>query len=214
MLSLEERRNRQQFWAFLCYDTIEDSYLRVKQLLDTGRPIIHIERWLEYGELSVTTGVRVWNEGYRPGVYFEKNEEWAQFSLTLDPVTFGFGYSAYSREGDESEHAKRFHAMNRQRGEGRINYFQEAARIEVEGFGLGRNDCAIIRRFNEHGVGKETALYFQYEQSDARAEREAAILDALAERGDWTAEDLRKLAAQARFEWEPVAELINNNGKK
>lgn len=216
MLSLDERRNRQNFWAFLCYESLEDAYLRVKNLLDTGRPIVRIERYLTGGELTVNTGVHIWNEGYRPGICFEKNEEWARFACTFDQVVFGFGWSGYAKEGSEDYHAEHYHKVNGlQRETGYVNYHRDVARIEVEGFGEGRNDHAVIRYFNEHGVGKETALYLQYEGSNHRAEREASILEALAGGGDWKAGDLRKLAAQARFEWKPVAELINNNnGKK
>jgi hypothetical protein len=209
MLSLEERRNRQHYWAFLCYETLEDAYLRVKNLLDTGRPIVHIERYLIDGELTVTTGVHIWNEGIRPGIFFRKNEEFAEFSLTLNPVTFGFGWSGYRKEGSESDHAKHYNKVNAvHREPGYVNYRRDVARIDVEGFGDGRNDHTVIRHFNGHGVGKETALYFQYDSHDVRAEREAAFLDVLAER-DWTADDIRKLAEKMRKWREPFAENLN-----
>jgi hypothetical protein len=209
MLSIEQRMDSQEFWAFSCYDTIEKAYERVKMLVDTGRPMVRIFRYLDHGDPEVTPGVRIWTEGIQPGVHFQKYEDWATFSLTLDSTGMVFGLSGFINDGTEREQRDRFHAAaNRNREPGSIFDRRHVSRIKVQGFGKGRDDHAIIRSYNEHGVGSETALYFQYDSYEVRAEREAAFLDVLAER-DWTANDIRKLAEKMRKWREPLAENLN-----
>jgi hypothetical protein len=209
MLSIEQRMDSQEFWAFSCYDTIEKAYERVKMLVDTGRPMVRIFRYLDSrGDLEVTPGVRIWTEGVRPGVHFYKTEEWASFALTLDSTAPLFGLGGHINDGTEADQRERFHAANCNREPGSIFDRRHVSRIKVQGFGKGRDDHAIIRSYSENGVGSETALYFQHDSDDVRAEREAAFLDVLAER-DWTADDLRKLAEKMRKWREPLAENLN-----
>jgi hypothetical protein len=185
----------QQFLAYLCYHTTESAYLRVKQLIDTGRPIIMIERNMDGGEMRVSTGLSIEEGGFRPGVHFRKNPDFAEFSVVTTGIGL-FGYGDVPQSGNESEAARRFHNK------------LDGARIQVEGFGQGRNDHAVIQRWSENGNGRETALYLQYDDHPHRVQREAAFLDVLAER-DWTADDIRKLAEKMRKWREPFAENLN-----
>lgn len=196
MMPMADRLRQQRFFAFCAYEAIEPTWERVKQLVDSGRPMIYVERWMGAGDLRVSPGLHLHEGGYRPGADFSKNAEEARFSIVLQPGALqSLGMWASTYMGDEAEAAQRFHAK------------RDGVRIVVEGFGLGRDDHIEITTWNEHGVGHQRSIYFGFEGVDERAEREGKFLDALAAHGDWTAEDLKKLAETVRYEWEPALDL-------
>lgn len=196
MMPMADRLRQQRFFAFCAYEAIEPAWERAKQLVDSGRPMIYVERWMGEGDLRVSPGLRLIEGGYRPGVDFRKNDEEARFSIVLQPGALqSLGMWAATYQGDEAEAAGRFHAK------------REGTRIVIEGFGLGREDHIEITTWNEHGVGSQRSIYFGFESVDERAEREGAFLDELARHGDWSAAQLRQLAEKARYEWEPALDL-------
>jgi hypothetical protein len=196
VIPVEQRLTHQNFWCFPAYDTIEHAWERAKNLVESGRRMIYVERWMDGGGLTVSPGLRVAEGGFQPGADFRKTADYAQFHIWLEPGCYAIGAYGYVDRLPEPVVAQRFHAK------------RDGIRIQVQGFGKGRDDHIEITSWNDYGVGRQTALYFEFEGVDQRAEREAAFLEMLAAHGDWTAEKLTKLAAEARYEWEPVAELV------
>lgn len=195
MMPIAERLRRQGFFAFAAYESLEPAWERVRQLVESGRPMIYVERWMGEGDLRVAPGLRVLEGGFRPGAEFRKDGEYAAFSVVLTPGIYSIGTGAGPDGGSEQDAADRFHSK------------RDGTRIEVEGFGLGREDHVTIRTWNGYGVGFERSLFFQHEDVEERAEREGAFLDGLAALGDWSAKDLTKLAETARYEWKPALDL-------
>jgi hypothetical protein len=195
MMPMADRLRRQRFFAFCAYEAIEPTWERVKQLVDSGRPMIYVERWMDGGDLRVSPGLRLNEGGYRPGADFRKNDEETGFSLMATPGFHQVSAWARASEGSEADAARRFHAK------------RDGCQIVVDGFGLGRDDHIEVTDWNQFGVGHQRSIYFGFESSQERAEREGKFLDALAAHGDWTAEDLKKLAERARYEWEPALDL-------
>lgn len=199
MMPMEERLRRQGFFAFAAYESLEPAWERVKQLVDSGRPMIYIERWMGSGDLKVSPGLRVQEGGFRPGAHSERFDDWAGFSVLLTPGIESFGISGHRLDGSEQDAANRFHGK------------RDGTRISVEGFGLGRGDHASITTWNAHGVGFQRSLYLQFEDADERADREGAFLDGLAGLGGWSPGDLRELAGAARYHWEPALDLARKS---
>lgn len=195
MTPIEKRLQQQQFWAFAAYDTIEPIWQRVEPLVRTGRRIIHITRWIDSTNINVSPGNSLHEGGFKPGANFQKFDDRAYFEIVLNPCLNAFGTSGYKTDGTESDAARQFYAR------------RDGIRVDVEGFGRGRDDHVQITSYNEHGVGRQSCLYFDLEDNDERATREAAFLETLAAHGDWSAAGLRALAGSVRFGWEPAADM-------
>lgn len=206
MKPIQERIKQQQFTAYAAYESIEFIWQRVEQLVNNGRRIIYVERWLDGGDLKVVPGQSLETRGFVPGAQLRKNAEQAYFQIALSPGINTLGAGGHVREGSESDAARRFLTDKR-----------NGTRIRIEGFGLGGGDNIEITDYNEHGVGWQRCLYFQFEYSVHRAERDAGFLEGLAKQGDWSAQQLTELAAEVRDVWAPaleVAEEIRRAGAK
>ncbi|MET8648536.1 hypothetical protein [Nocardia aurea] len=196
-----ERANLRRFTAFPALDTIEPIWGRVESLLNTQRRIVYTERYLGSPELRIETGLRVATDTPLPGAHFERGKDYVRFRVLLDPGIHGFGLWAGQDSGSEDAQAERFFAK------------RDGIRVRIEGYGEGRGDQIEITRWNERGVGNQVVIAFDYEECDQVAEHEAAFLEGLAAQGDWSAEQLGKLAAEARYEWRPAVDLAREARK-
>lgn len=195
MNPIEDRAKEQQFWAFPAVETIEHIWQRVEQLISTGRRMIWTDHYLNSPEITIETGLRVRADAPRGGAYFRRSDDSAGLTVILTPSIRQLSISGYASDGSEKDEARRFYEK------------REGTRVYIEGFGQGRNDHIQVTYYNQFGVGSVTTLHFDFEDSGWQAEREGAFLDGLAAHGDWSADDLSKLAEAARYEWEPALDL-------
>jgi len=151
MLPLEERLAYPKFSVFVSYETLEFAWRRIEPLLGCGRPMIFVENWCDGGNPTLSPGLALETRGFREGANFVKDETRAEIGVTLSPGIHIFNVHADVREGTERDAATRFHAR------------KDGARLEVMGFGNGRDDHIRITEWNSHCVGCQKAIYFQYD---------------------------------------------------
>lgn len=197
MIPIADRVAQQGFTAYAAAEIFDDLWPRVERLVTSGRRIIYVERWLDGhgGSMKVVPGQTLETRGFVPGAHYRSGDDSAGFQIALAPGIEMLGMSADARDGSETDAVRRFHEK------------RDATRIRVEGFGLGYGDHIEITDYNDHGVGWQRCLYFDYESHGERAQREAALVRALAARGPWIADDLLKLAHEIEFYQDPAADL-------
>lgn len=220
MLSIEDRRRRQEFFAFVSVESIDATIERILRLVNTGRRMTVISQYLpsrrdlenfrpgNLGIPEVKTGLVVdtsalksgldtWEQSYTspavPGVMdAEENPHLTGKGLRvlLTPGINGFGVGAYKADGTEQEVADRFHSARP----------IDATHVRIYGFGDGFEDRIEITSFNENGVGRQTIIAFDLVPRRDLAETDARVLDALASTGQtYTPETLTKTAERMRF---------------
>ncbi|MFD8248143.1 hypothetical protein [Nocardia sp. NPDC059691] len=195
MIAIADRARQQEFTAYAAAGTLAPVWERVERLLTRKRPIVYVEQWLTGTAVIVLTSLAVDDTGIMPGARYWGRATDEGFAVALTSGV-GLGTCAHRHEGNESDAALRF-----------INDQRAATRIHVQGFGHGRDDHLQITTYNARGVGVHRAVYFTDAPVDRHAQREASLLEQLANCGDWSSGALAELATRFRDSRQPAATL-------
>ncbi|MGV9836652.1 hypothetical protein ACWDUL_21025 [Nocardia niigatensis] len=185
MLELSQRVFQQQLVAFAAHGVIPVLRPRIVRLLSSGRPMILVHRIGDPDELDAIPGLRVFEGGLRAGVEFTADGDRDGFSVNLGGGVQMIGAHADRRAGSEEQVADRWSARRKAcRQQRRLSSDGfDATRIRVVGDGTGPLDCLEVLTYNENCVREQTSVFFQYEDHQLRAERDAVLLRSLAARG-------------------------------
>lgn len=152
--------------AMVALDTIQPLAERITRLLSHGRRIAIAHRHATYlndapevhAGLTIARNPKLWDRDGSSGFHV---------ALTGDSnsLVAGFGFSAYPGENCDTEDEvwRRYH------GDRRRNMTEVRITGGTEGFGPGRSDRIMIRRWNENGVCDETVIAFDNSALNATA---------------------------------------------
>lgn len=192
-----DRALQRRLTVYAAYETIDLIGGRIRQLVSTGRRMTYIHRKSDSEQMEVRTSLHMDTSEPDGGFQVWMAQDGKGIQITCSPDVVRWGCSGFLDDGAESEVQARFER-------GRPN----STRVQIQGFGDGRDDNIVITTLDEHGVGCVTTIAFETDDVDERLGREVAILDLLADQGSWSGDSLRSLANHVRDEAAPVSELI------
>lgn len=153
-----DRALQRRLTVYAAYETIDLIGGRIRQLVSTGRRMTYIHRKSDSEQMEVRTSLHMDTSEPDGGFQVWMAQDGKGIQITCSPDVVRWGCSGFLDDGAESEVQARFER-------GRPN----STRVQIQGFGDGRDDNIVITTLDEHGVW----LCHDHRLRDRRCRRKA-----------------------------------------